>query len=257
MHFLAPFVDIHQLLLPSVWLSLTLKATFKLAHLVLQSHAPAHSWVVPLLQPPSFLTATVCTALLAGRVPAPDPHFSFCICASSCSVCTVFACCDQSSFSRQFSTFKAFISNCNASSCDLQGLSTCHRLALQLQSVAESPRQAPKCNSPPSSWMQIYLFVTQSDLNISITDLYKRYMSFIIVHQVTKSIIKTQQNAYKVRSLTQSLRDNSLSSCTISLVAVKKPLSSDQHFAVLKPEPVDGLIEYSITLKCFDLYPRV
>ena len=105
--------------------------------------------------------------------------------------------------------------------------------------------------------MQIYLFVTQSDLNISITDLYKRYMSFIIVHQVTKSIIKTQQNAYKVRSLTQSLRDNSLSSCTISLVAVKKPLSSDQHFAVLKPEPLDGLIECSITLKFFDLYPHV
>ena len=74
---------------------------------------------------------------------------------------------------------------------------------------------------------------------------------------MTKSIIKTQQNAYKIRSLTQSLRDNSLSSCTISLVAVKKPLSSDQHFAVLKPEPLDGLIEYSITLKFFDLYPHV
>lgn len=41
--------------------------------------------------------------------------------------------------------------------------------------------------------MRICLFVTQSDLNISRTGLYKRYTSYIIVHHVTKSIIKTQQ----------------------------------------------------------------
>ena len=52
------------------------------------------------------------------------------------------------------------------------------------------------CNNPLSSWMQICVFVTQSDLNIARTDL-KRYTRYIIVHHVTKTIIKNNNEHTK------------------------------------------------------------